>query len=70
MRPERRLDAIYRYATKSKQSMAIYDFSTRLEQTRRDRRVTDLKCENALLARVLRETESEVARLRELLASS
>jgi hypothetical protein len=47
----------------------IYDFSMRLRESRRERRVNDLKHDNALLARVVSETRIEIARLRRLLAT-
>jgi hypothetical protein len=47
----------------------VYDISSRLRESQRERRIKDLAHENELLARVLKETRSELVRLRQLLAN-
>jgi hypothetical protein len=51
-------------------SAMVYDFSETLKESQRRRRVKDLEKENAVLARVISETSTEVARLKKLLAGS
>jgi hypothetical protein len=58
------------YAAPPQPSATVYDFPARLEKSRRHRRARDLSHENVLLARFLSETQSEIARLRRLLAKS
>lgn len=50
-------------------SATIYDLSVRRSERRCQCRVSELEYENALLTRVLAETQQEVARLRNVLGS-
>ncbi len=47
----------------------VYDLGLKQDETGRLRRIRDLEHENALLMRMVSETQIEVARLRELLSS-
>ncbi len=58
------------YVAPPSASATVYDFRARLEKSGRHRRARDLHHENVLLARFLTETQSEIARLRRLLAKS
>jgi hypothetical protein len=60
-----RLKEVSRFASGAKAK--VYNFCTSFEQIRRQR-LNDLRYENALLARVVFETVTEVARLRRVLA--
>ncbi len=56
------------YVASPQVNATVYDFHARLEKSRRYRKARDLNHENVLLARFLSETQSEIARLRRLLA--
>ena len=58
-----------RFAGSKRKSGTIYDFSSRLTESRR-KRMINLEYENALLTRILAETETELARLRRLIDMS
>ena len=48
----------------------VYDLGLRQEENARLRRIRHLEVENALLMRIVSETNLEIARLRELLSPS
>jgi hypothetical protein len=58
------------YVASPQAGATVYDFRARLEKSRGHRQARDLSQENVLLARFLVETQSEIARLRRLLAKS
>ena len=64
----RRVREVCLHATSSDLDPKTYDFCSKLDDARRKRRVSDLQHENTLLLRALSETQSEIARLRKLLA--
>ena len=47
----------------------VYDLVLRQDETSRLRRIRDLEHENALLMRMVSETQIEIARLRDLLSN-
>jgi hypothetical protein len=49
---------------------AVYDFSERLRENCREQRIKEIEHENVLLKRVLAETQTEIVRLRKVLAAS
>jgi hypothetical protein len=70
MRPKQCVERVYSEAAAPKASAKVYDFGMRQKENRRHRRIKTLEQENDLLARVLFETSSEIARLRKLLTAS
>jgi hypothetical protein len=48
----------------------VYDLGLKQDESGRLRRIRDLEHENALLMRMVSETQIEIAQLRELLASN
>jgi hypothetical protein len=60
----------YLDSSSPKASATIYNFCTSSKTSRRQRHVKTLEYENALLTRAVSETRGELARLRELLATS
>ncbi len=48
----------------------VYDLGLKQDESSRLRRIRDLEHENALLMRMVSETQIEIARLRELLTSN
>jgi hypothetical protein len=48
----------------------VYDLGLKQDESGRVRRIRDLEHENALLMRMVSETQIEIARLRELLTSN
>ena len=69
MRLNQCIDLAYTDAEVPKAGAEVYDFRMRQAENRRQRRIRALEHENALLAGVLSETSSEVARLRKLLSA-
>jgi hypothetical protein len=69
MRLNQCIDLDYTEIEASKASAKVYDFRMRQAENRRQRRIRGLEHENALLARVLSETSSEIARLRKSLTA-
>jgi hypothetical protein len=69
MRPNQRINLAYIEAASPKASAKVYYFRMRQAENRRQRRITALEHENALLAGVLSETSNEIARLRKLLTA-
>ncbi|MCS3730571.1 hypothetical protein [Bradyrhizobium betae] len=55
---------------KSDAKANVYDLGLKQDESNRLRRIRDLEHENALLMRMVSETQIEIARLRELLASN
>jgi hypothetical protein len=70
MRAFKHVPDVYDCEASPDANVAIYDFYTRSERIRRERRMSDLYYENKLLRRVVCETEAELARLRSRLANS
>ena len=54
----------------NKSKAKVYDLGLRQDETGRLRRIKNLKHENALLMRMVSETQAEIARLRDLLEST
>ena len=70
MRPNQSVGLVYLESAKPKASAKIYEFTVRQTESRGHRRVKALERENIMLMRVLSETRTEIARLRELLTTS
>jgi hypothetical protein len=58
------------YVAPPKASATVHDLRAQLEKSRHRSRARELDHENALLARLVSETQSEIVRLRRLLAKS
>jgi hypothetical protein len=70
MRPNKCVGLVYRESAVPEASAKVYDFAMRQTESRRHRRIKALEHENALLTRVVSETQTEIVRLREFLAAS
>lgn len=68
MSADKRLQLTSYYATSSKASATVHDLGVKLKENRRQRRVRDLRLENARLARLVSEIQTEIVRLRSVLA--
>lgn len=69
MRATNPIQAACHKATPLEPNANVYDLGLKQDESSRLRRIRDLKHENALLMRIVSETQIEIARLRELLSA-
>lgn len=70
MRATHSLEQICSESALNKTNAKIYDLGLRQDESSRLRRIKNLEHENALLMRMVSETQIEIARLRDLLEST
>ncbi|KQT03019.1 MULTISPECIES: hypothetical protein [unclassified Bradyrhizobium] len=70
MRATHPIEQICSESALNKSKAEVYDLGLRQDESGRLRRIKNLKHENALLMRMVSETQIEIARLRDLLESN